>query len=113
MTPIYPAQIDHPMAWRGSDISKEDIAFDLTKQQVGALEEILRKLRKLGLQLGEIRAAHCRHPALDSRNLPRLIRWWHGSRSPSTMQQARGTFGIRSCFTDSTARNMQMQFEIC
>src|SRR5215472_10932858 len=66
MTPIYPAQIDHPMAWRGSDISKEDIAFDLTKQQVGALEEILRKLRKLGLQLGEIRAAHCRHPALDA-----------------------------------------------
>jgi len=66
MTPIYPAQIDHPMAWRGSDISKEDIAFDLTKQQVGALEEILRKLRKLGLQLGEIRAEHCRHPALDA-----------------------------------------------
>ena len=72
MTPICPLQIDHPMAWRGSELSKDDIAFDLTGRQVRALEEILRKIRKLGLPLGEICTEHCRHPALDA-DLARLF----------------------------------------
>ena len=28
MTPILRDRIDHPMAWRGCDLSKEDISFD-------------------------------------------------------------------------------------
>jgi Taurine catabolism dioxygenase TauD, TfdA family len=72
LTPICLTRIDHPMAWRGSEISKDDIAFDLTGQQIRALEEILRKIRRLGLPLGEIRAEHCRHPALDA-DLSRLF----------------------------------------
>jgi len=41
MTPIHRALIDHPMAWRGSDLRKDDIAFDLTTRHVAGLEEVL------------------------------------------------------------------------
>ncbi len=66
MTPIHRARIDHPMVWCGSDIKKEDITFDLTRRHVGALEEVLFKIRKAGLELGQISIEHCRHPALDA-----------------------------------------------
>ncbi|HZU88635.1 MAG TPA: TauD/TfdA family dioxygenase [Stellaceae bacterium] len=66
MTSTFPAFIDHPMAWRGSDIKgKDDIAFDLSGRQQRALEELLDKFRKEGLALGDILPRHCRHPALD------------------------------------------------
>ena len=65
MSPRFPTRIDHPMAWRGSDIKKDDIAVDLTGRQAAALEEVLSKIRADGLALGDIRSADCRHPALD------------------------------------------------
>ena len=49
----------------GADFSKDDISFDLSQRQVAALEDMLLRLRKAGLVLGEIDAQHCRHPALD------------------------------------------------
>ena len=65
MTPMFRDRIDHPMAWRGGEFSKEDISFDLSPLHVAALEDVLFRIRKAGLPLGEIRAEHCRHPALD------------------------------------------------
>jgi hypothetical protein len=66
VTPIYSARIDHPMAWRGGDFSKDGIAFDLGARHVAALEDVLLKVRGAGLTLPQIRAEDCRHPALDS-----------------------------------------------
>jgi TfdA family taurine catabolism dioxygenase TauD len=65
MTPILRDRIDHPMAWRGCDLSKEDISFDLSQRHIAALEDVLLKICKAGLPLGEIRSEHCRHPVLD------------------------------------------------
>jgi hypothetical protein len=62
-----PEFIDHPMAWRGSDIKgKRDIAFDLSPRHATALEELLGRFRKEGRALADIEPAHCRHPALDA-----------------------------------------------
>ena len=66
MNSRFPARIDHPMAWRGSDIKKDDIAFDLTGRQAAALEEVLATIRGQGLALGAIGPADCRHPAIDA-----------------------------------------------
>jgi Taurine catabolism dioxygenase TauD, TfdA family len=66
MTPIFGDRIDHLMAWHGRSLCKEDISFDLSRRHVAALEDVLLSLRKGGLELGEIRPEHCRHPALDS-----------------------------------------------
>jgi hypothetical protein len=67
MNSRFPAFIDHPMAWRGSDLKgKDDIAFDLTARQAAALEEPLASFRKERLALGDILPLHCRHPALDA-----------------------------------------------
>ena len=52
MTPIYSARINHPMAWRGGDFSKGDIAFDLSRKHVAALEDVLLRVRGAGLALG-------------------------------------------------------------
>jgi hypothetical protein len=65
MTPIFCDHIDHPMAWCGGDFSKDDISFDLSQRQVAALEDVLLRLHKAGLVLGEIHREHCRHPGLD------------------------------------------------
>ena len=35
MAPIFRELIDHQMAWRGGDFSKEDITFDLLKLSCG------------------------------------------------------------------------------
>ena len=66
MTPVYPASIEHKMAWRGAEIAKDRVAFDLTKRHAQALEEVLRRVHKAKLGLGEIDAGRCRHPALDA-----------------------------------------------
>jgi hypothetical protein len=66
MTPIHRAQIDHPMAWRGAELRKDDIAFDLSRRHAAALEEVLARVRETGLALGQIEPEHCRHPALDA-----------------------------------------------
>ena len=65
MTPIFREHIGDPMAWCGGDFSKDDISFDLSRRQVAALQDVLLRLRKAGLLLGETHAEHCRHPALD------------------------------------------------
>lgn len=54
-----------PMAWRGADLRKDEIAFDLTRRHATALEELLVRFRKQGLGLGQILPQHWRHPALD------------------------------------------------
>ena len=66
MDPRFPAFIDHPMAWRGSDLKKDDIAVDLTSRQAAALEELLGRFRAERRALGDILPRHCRHPALDA-----------------------------------------------
>ena len=72
MTPIHNAHIDHPMAWRGRELSKDDIAFDLTSRQAAALEDVLLKVGRQGVPLGRIHLEQCRHPALD-RDLERVF----------------------------------------
>jgi hypothetical protein len=67
MASTFPAIIDHPMAWRGSDIkSKDQIAFDLTARQAAALEELAAGFQDRGMALGDIAPEHCRHLALDA-----------------------------------------------
>jgi WD40 repeat protein len=56
VTPIHNARIDHPMAWRGDDFSKDDISFDLSPKHVAALEDVLLKVRGADLAPGRIRA---------------------------------------------------------
>jgi hypothetical protein len=58
------------MAWRGADLRKDEIAFDLTRRHATALEELLVRFRKQGLGLGQILPQHCRHPALDGELVP-------------------------------------------
>jgi hypothetical protein len=65
MTPRDRAEIDHPMAWRGAELNKDGIAFDLGRHHRAALEEILGRVEKAGLALPEIGPEQCRHPALD------------------------------------------------
>jgi TfdA family taurine catabolism dioxygenase TauD len=57
---------DNRMAWRGADIRKDDIAFDLTARHAAALKELLNKFHEDGLRLGQILPRDCRHPALDA-----------------------------------------------
>jgi hypothetical protein len=58
------------MAWRGGDFSKDDIAFDLSRKHVAALEDVLLRVRDASLALGQIRAEDCRHPALERNARP-------------------------------------------
>jgi Taurine catabolism dioxygenase TauD, TfdA family len=57
---------DQRMAWRGVDLSKDDIAFDLTRRHAAALEELLDGFHEQRLGLDQIQPEHCRHPALDA-----------------------------------------------
>jgi len=91
VTPIYSARINHPMAWRGGDFSKDDIAFDLSRKHVAALEDVLLRVRGPGLALGEIRAEDCRHPALD-RDLERVL---------DEIQEGRGIVIVRGMPVDA------------
>jgi hypothetical protein len=91
VTPIYSARINHPMAWRSGDFSKDDIAFDLSRKHVAALEDILLKIHSAGLALGQIRAEDCRHPALD-RDLERVF---------DEIQEGRGIVIVRGIPVDA------------
>ena len=91
MTPIYSTRINHPMAWRGGDFSKDDIAFDLSRKHVAALEDVLLRVRGAGLALGQIRAEDCRHPALD-RDLERVF---------DEIQEGRGIVIVRGLPVDA------------
>jgi Taurine catabolism dioxygenase TauD, TfdA family len=54
-----------PMTWHGSDLRKENIAFDFSRAQAAALEDVLLRVRTAGLEVADIKPEHCRHPALD------------------------------------------------
>src|SRR5580658_6220086 len=64
MTAIHTAPFDHKMAWRGSELRKDDIAFDLSARHAAALEDVLHRTAKS--EIAEIMPADCRHPALDA-----------------------------------------------
>lgn len=65
MTPQYQEKLDVPMAWRGTELSKEEITFDLSARQVAALDDILAGIEDAGVSMREIGLEHARHPALD------------------------------------------------
>ena len=81
---------DTRMAWRGSDIKKDDIAFDLTRRHTAALKELLDSFHQKGLTLGQILPQHCRHPALDA-DLARVF---------DEIQEGRGIVIIRGIPVD-------------
>jgi hypothetical protein len=64
-------------------------AFD-----VDALEDVLLRVRKAGLLLGDIRAEHCRHPALDGA-LERVF---------DDIQEGRGIVIVRGLPVDGSNR---------
>ncbi|HUB48445.1 MAG TPA: hypothetical protein VMB73_26005, partial [Acetobacteraceae bacterium] len=64
--PVLTTSAHGPMTWRGGDLRKDDIAFDLSHTQAAALEDILLRVRKAGLAVADIKPEHCRHPALDA-----------------------------------------------
>jgi hypothetical protein len=66
MTPQYTKLLKVPMAWRGNEITKEQISIDLSARQVAALEDILARVEKAGPGLRDIGIEQARHPALDS-----------------------------------------------
>jgi len=84
------ALTDTRMAWRGAEIRKDDIAFDLTAQHAAALNELLGRFHEEGLTLGQILPQHCRHPALDA-DLARLF---------DEIQEGRGIVIIRGIPVD-------------
>jgi hypothetical protein len=64
MTPILQQRIHHADAWTARDIkSKDEIAFDLARKHVDALQETFLRLKDV--LRDEIVLAQCRHPALD------------------------------------------------
>jgi hypothetical protein len=64
MTATETVPSDHKMVWRGGDFTKDDIAFDLTRRQQAALEDVLHRVA--GSELADIVPEDCRHPALDA-----------------------------------------------
>ena len=54
------------MMWRGSDLRKEDVAFDFSRAPAAALEDVLLCVRNARLSVADIKPEHCRHPALDN-----------------------------------------------
>lgn len=66
MTPQYLQKIPAPMAWRGNEITRGQITVELSARQVAALEEVLGRIEKAGLSLGQIGPEQARHPALDA-----------------------------------------------
>lgn len=63
MTPILREPTRDPMAWVGGDYRKDDLAFDLSRRNVAALEDIL--LRVKDVPRDEITRELAAHPQLD------------------------------------------------
>lgn len=63
--PVLSRKAEGPMTWHGSDLRKENIAFDFSRAQIAALEDVLLRVRKARLAVADIKPDHCRHPALD------------------------------------------------
>jgi Taurine catabolism dioxygenase TauD, TfdA family len=63
--PVLSKPAEGPMTWHGSDLHKENIAFDFSHAQAAALEDVLLRVRMAGLAVADIKLEHCRHPALD------------------------------------------------
>ena len=66
MTAIHTVPANHKMIWRGGDFTKDDAAFDLTQRHAAALEDVLHRVNKAGIDVADITPADCRHPALDA-----------------------------------------------
>jgi len=64
--PLPPQPATGPMTWRGNELRKDDVAFDLSRAQAAALEDVLLRVRKAGLAVNDILPEHCRHPTLDA-----------------------------------------------
>src|SRR4051812_25937531 len=64
MTPMYGKQIEHPMAWKGSELRKEDISYALSAAQGAALKDILLKVADVPRE--QITLEQCSHAALDA-----------------------------------------------
>ena len=65
IAPVLSRPAEGPMTWQGSDLCKEKIAFDFSRAQAAALEDVLLRVRNAGLAMADIKPEHCRHPALD------------------------------------------------
>jgi len=65
MTPQYKELLNVPMAWRGNELTKEQVSVDLSARQVAALEDVLARIEKAGTPMREIDRDVARHPALD------------------------------------------------
>lgn len=63
--PVLSKPAEGPMTWYGSDLRKENIAFDFSRAQASALEDVLLRVRKARLPVADVKPEHCRHPALD------------------------------------------------
>jgi len=64
--PVLTTPAAGPMTWRGAELRKDGIAFDLSRTQAAALEDVLLRVRKAGLAVADIKPEHCRHPGLDT-----------------------------------------------
>lgn len=64
MSVIHGVPGDDRMIWRGSDFTKDEIAFDLGARHAAALADLLHRTAKA--EIAEITPADCRHPALDA-----------------------------------------------
>jgi hypothetical protein len=88
---IHDQHIEPPSAWVGRDIAgKDDLTVSLTPAQGNALRELLSRFERDGLDLGDIRRAHCGHPELDE-VLARVLR---------EVQVGRGIVILRGVPTD-------------
>jgi Taurine catabolism dioxygenase TauD, TfdA family len=64
MSAIHHVPRTHSMAWHGSELTKEKVAFDLTARHAAALEDVLHRIGRM--DIADIVPADCRHPALDA-----------------------------------------------
>ena len=101
IAPVLSKPATGPMTWHGSDLRKDDIAFDLSRTQAKALEDVLPRVRKAGLAVADIKPEHCRHPALDS-DLARVF---------DEIQDGRGIVIVRGIpVTDHSADDVSAMF---
>jgi len=83
MTPLYDKQFDRKLAWHGQDLTKEEIAYDLTPRHIAALKEVMARVADKPMT--EISRADTGHPDLDE-DIAKLL---------SNVQNGRGLMLVR------------------
>jgi hypothetical protein len=64
-TPVYPAPIDHPSAWKVTDFrSSADYTIDLTAAQLQDIERAMQRVNDAGLTLDDLQREHFEVPSL-------------------------------------------------